>query len=236
MLESVAAEKKLVIEIAENYHYRPELEMVRKWAFEEKLIGEVVIIVAQNIIRLDTGTGFAATHWRIDNQYRGGIVMDGGIHYAAMFRRLGGEVEQVQAFSRQMHKSATSSIDTLSVNIRFRNGILGNLIFSGASPNPLPPREQPDCTIYGTNGLIQISKKNDARLLSQVADDGKKAELKETKYWAAEKSSYYLEFLNFYEAIRTGKPVIATPSECLKDLELLIAALDSAEERSVILL
>jgi len=233
ILESLAATKGLAIEIAENYHYRPELAIAHRWAFEEKLLGEVALITAQNFVRMDTSQGYAATAWRIDNQYRGGILMDGGIHYIAMLRRLAGEVEQVHAFARHMHKTATSSPDTISINLRFRNGTLGNMIYTGASPNLLPPRDQPDCIIYGTHGQIQLSKKNDARLLLQTFDGGG---FKEAQYWAAETSSYYEEFLNFYEAIRFGKRVLASPTECLRDLELMCAALDSAEERAVKLL
>jgi len=227
-LSDVIANRKLVVEIAENYHYRQELDQAKKWAFEDKRIGEVVMISANSIFRMDSKKGFAQTPWRIDNQYRGGIVADGGVHYSALLRHLGGEVEQLQAFGKMMHPEATSSLDSLIVNLRFKNGILGLLTYSAAVA--VPEKEIAEAYIYGTQGMIRVNR-NQARLYF-AGEDG---EVKEQERFEATLTGYYLEFLNFYEAVRSGKPVIATIDEGLRDFEIIMRAFDSAEERSVIL-
>ncbi len=227
-LNPVLQSRQLVLEIAENYHYRQEVDEARRWAFDEKLIGEVVLIEARSVFRMNISNGFAGTPWRVDNQYKGGIVSDGGVHYCALLRHLGGEVEQVQAFTKQMHPGATSSYDTMLLNIRFRNGLLGTLTYSGAVA--APNAETAECYIYGTQGTIRINRQQ-ARLFA--AD--KKGEVKEQRTFEASKSGYYLEFLNFYEAVRLNQPVIASLQECLRDFELVMAGFDSAEERSIIL-
>ncbi len=228
-LSTIVESRNLVLEIAENYHYRQELNEARKWAFEEKLIGEVVLIEARSIFRMDISKGFASTPWRVDNQYRGGIIADGGVHYGALLRHLGGEVEQVQAFTKMMAPGATSSPDTMILNIRFRNGLLGTLTFSGAVA--LPNEEVAEAYIYGTRGTIKIGRQQ-ARLYSP----DKNGEIKEERVFEADKTGYYLEFLNFFEAVRHKKPVIASLEECFRDFEVIMAGFDSAEERSIVLL
>lgn len=232
-LEAISAEKKLVIEIAENYHYRQELIEAHKWAFEEKLIGEVVMIQAQQAFWLDINQGFASTPWRMDNQYRGGLVMDGGLHFAALLRRIGGEIEQIQAFTKQVHPAMTSA-DTLSLSLRYRNGVLGQLLYSGGVG--VPDWNMGECHIYGTTGTIKTGRSYARLYQRQEQPNPKLEDATLTRSIEADKSGYYLEFLNFYEAVRLGKPVVVTPGEALRDLEVIMAALDSAEERRVILL
>jgi predicted dehydrogenase len=227
-LNDIAKSRGLVIEIAENYHYREELFKAYDWAFKENLIGEVAIITAQVVYWIDVSQGFASTPWRMDNQYRGGIVSDGGVHYAAFMRRLGGEVEQIHAFAKQSHPKMTS-VDTVTINLRFRNGTIANLIYSGAGN--VTKRSKEEATLIGTDGVIEIGR-NYATLFTR----NEQGEITEKETFKPEKNGYYLEFLNFYEAIREGKPVVASLPECLRDFEIIMLALDSAEERRVILL
>jgi predicted dehydrogenase len=226
-LNDIAKSRGLVVEIAENYHYRDELYQAYKWAFQENRIGEVALITAEIVYWIDVSQGFASTPWRMDNQYRGGIVSDGGVHYAAFMRRLGGEVEQLQAFAKQSHPKMTS-VDSVTINFRFRNGTIGNLIYSGATS--VPARSKKEATLFGTDGVIEVGR-NYATLFTRDEN----GDVTEKENFKPEKNGYYGEFLNFYEAIREGKPVIANLVECLKDFEIIMLALDSAEERRVIL-
>ena len=76
----------------------------------------------------DTHEGFGSTPWRHDSQYRGGAITDGGVHHVALLRELLGEVEQLQAFTKLVHPEL-SGVDTMILNLRFRNGALGRLLF-----------------------------------------------------------------------------------------------------------
>ena len=232
-LSDIAAKRNLVIEIAENYHYRQELNEAYKWAFEEKVVGEVTMIMGHVGFWLDTSKGFASTPWRMDNQYRGGLLSDGGIHYTTLMRKLGGAIEQVQAFTKKMHP-AMKADDTMSLNLRFRNGALGYLLYSGgiAAPN----WDLTEAQIYGSTGTIKIGR-NFARLLVQDKQaPNPDHTFIEQRAFEPTKGAYYLEVLNFYESVRQGQAVIANLDEALCDFELIMAALDSAEEGRVILM
>lgn len=48
--------------------------------------------------------------------------------------------------------------------------------------------------------------------------------------------AFYDQWLNFHRPITGDEPLVATPEEAMRDLEILMRAYDSAESRSVVLL
>lgn len=218
----------LVIEIAENYHYREDFFKAKEWLAAGR-IGELFLIEIRSRFWTNTASGFASTPWRMDNQYRGGLVADAGVHYAAALRELGGEVEQLQAFSKLLHPQLGSQ-DTLLLNLRFRNGALGSLTFTGAAKTTENTSMQ--TLLCGTEGSIRL---NNGKV---ILTEGANQEARVVEEWSVPDfdNGYRGEFENFYQAIRHGAPVVATVEEALRDWEIIMYALDSAETRSVILL
>jgi predicted dehydrogenase len=222
--EALVAELRdapVILAIAENFHYRDDLKQARRW-IEDGEIGSVVIISIQSAVWSDPAEGFASTPWRQDPQYRGAVVADAGVHQAAALRELGGEVEQLQAFAKDVHPVMAGS-DSLVLNLRFRSGALGQLLFSGAVR---PPAAGFDAiTILGTEGSITLGQ----GLATLHRANG------ETVEWKSDDPSGYVgEFQNFYAALRNGEAVVATLDEALADWRIIMAALDSAESREVV--
>jgi predicted dehydrogenase len=116
-------------------------------------------------------------------------------------------------------------MDTITLNLRFRNGALGRLLFAGGAAGLETPFLQ--ATIFGKEGAILM----DDRTVRLRTRDGKEDEF--GPYDNAD--SYFEQLVNFHEAITEGAQVVSTPSEALRDLELLMRAYDSAESRSVVL-
>jgi predicted dehydrogenase len=213
----------VVVEIAENYHYRGSIRQARDWIAAGR-VGPVFLIDLVSTYWHDSTQSFGVTPWRWDTQYRGGPILDAGVHQTALLRELGGEVEQLQAFSRGVHRDLRGP-DTLILNLRFRSGALGRLLFSAAvESEALPART----TVCGSEGTI-LFEADRLRLL-------RRGEPEEVYPVAKDDNGYHAEFLNFYQAITAGEPVVVTPDEAYRDLEILMRALDSAERRSVILL
>jgi predicted dehydrogenase len=228
LVETLRNFKNVKVEIAENYHYRRDYAKAKEWMAAGR-IGQPFLIQMVSRFWTDPTTGFAVTPWRQDNQYRGGIFADAGVHQAAALRELGGEIEQLQAFSKSVHP-VMGGIDTVILNARFRNGILGNLVFSGAAKGPGEGLHIFD--IIGTSGAIQISEGK--AVLTEGA--GKDAKVLEEFVDPEHDGGYFLEFENFYNAVRENAPVVSTVGQALKDWEIIMRALDSAEARNVILL
>ena len=221
-----------VVAIAENFHFRPDIAQARAWIADGR-IGRLFLLTSQGTYWTQETLGFASTPWRQDPQYRGAVVADAGVHHTAGLRELGGEVEQLQAFVKDVHP-VMGGPDTLVLNLRFRNGALGNLVFSGAAK-----ASGPDFALFrafGTEGTIIVGG-GEARLLRGAGPEQNDQEVLETfKPPEGADGGYYEEFLDFYEAVRTGRPPGVPPASALRDLELVLRALDSAESRSVILL
>ena len=133
-LVSVAeASPHVVVEIAENYHYRDDYKQARQWLDEGK-IGQVFLVELESKSWTDPNVSFAQTPWRQKNyvKYRGGVIADAAVHHAAGLRELAGEVAQVQAYTKSMHPIMAAP-DTITANLLFKNGVLGNLSYSGAT-------------------------------------------------------------------------------------------------------
>jgi predicted dehydrogenase len=222
----------VVVGIAENYHYRPGIMQAKEWIRTGR-IGQVFLIVSEGLSWTDPTSGFASTPWRQDSQYRGDVIADAGVHNVAGLRELGGEVEQLQAFTKDVHPVMAGE-DTMVLNLRFRNGAIGSFIFSGAAK--ASSDERPEFRVYGTEGSIIVSNK-ETRLLRPTEADQNGQEAAEVFTPPEEDAGgYYAEFQDFYAAVREGRPYRVPPAEALRDWEILMRALDSAESRQVMLL
>jgi predicted dehydrogenase len=210
-----------MIMIAENYRYRRDIALARRW-IDEGRIGKPFLIDVVNYYWTDTSEGFASTPWRHDSQYRGGAITDAGVHQSALLRLLGDEVEQLQAFTKLVHPEL-SGIDTMVLNLRYRNGALGRLLFSAGTVEAQAGSTH--AIVFGTEGTLWLA---DSRVRLKRRGE---PEVVTEEYDPDE--AYYDQLVNFYEAITRGAQVLSTPEEAMRDLEILMRAYDSAESRSV---
>lgn len=211
--------------VAENFRYRPNLRQAQRILSEGRL-GELILLKLQSVAKADTSDldNFASTPWRHDTQYRGGPILDGGVHHAAALRQLGGEVEWLQAFTKY-GGSKLGGTTTITMNLRFRSGALGSYVYSSVCHD-----EQASflgLTLYGSEATLVVDD-HELRL-------SRPGQPTETIPVEAD-PGYYGEFLNFYGALREGEPVVSTVEQGYRDMELILRGLDSAEQAQVILL
>lgn len=211
--------------VAENMRYRDDLAAARR-LIDNGAIGDLVLVRMQAISRVDTSDSqsFASTPWRQDIQYRGGPLLDGGVHHVAALRGIAGEIEWVQAFTKY-GGSQLNGPTTISMNLRFRSGAIGAYLFSSTCHD----EDAGFLTLmaYGTQGTIEI-RDGTTRLL-------RPGQPPETIVADAD-GGYYGEFLNFHAAIREDQPVVSTVEQGYRDMELILRAMDSAEQATVLLL
>ncbi|MEA2572875.1 MAG: hypothetical protein QOH93_173 [Chloroflexia bacterium] len=220
---SAVRDLPVVVQVAEQFHYRRDIKQIEAWIAEGR-IGKPFLVDAANRYWTDTQEGFGSTPWRQDSQYRGGAITDAAVHQAALLRHLGGEVEQLHAFTKLVHPEL-SGIDTMVLNLRYRNGMLGSFVFSAAAAGSESPYMY--AAVYGTEGTISLE---DSKLRLRTRDKAEETQ----EYNGSE--AYYDQLVNFHRAITEGEPVVSTAEEALRDLEILMRAYDSAESRSVELL
>jgi len=205
----------LVKMVAENFRYRPGLIRMKALLDQEE-IGQPYAVMWNYFGLLEMTNKYAKTKWRINHTYPGGFITDGGVHNIAGLRLLFGDIISGRAFMQSQNPDI-GKVDTFSFQFLTESGVNGilNIFISSFG--------------FAENRLIVLGKKasmvlEDNKLL--ISDDSgvRSEELFEND------NGYCEEFLNFFDAIRSNKPVVSTFMEGYKDLETMIRAQESAME------
>lgn len=156
-----AAEKAgNVLAVAENYRRTPENRAIR-WAIEQGRIGEVRMIFWIDIRERTFYWG-----WREHkDQAGGGWPLDGGVHFADLFRYHVGPVRSVSALVRSYfpirydggeHEDGTpvevDVEDTTLANMTFDGGVTGSWISTTAAPG----MDHGKRAVYGSEGCLDL--------------------------------------------------------------------------------
>lgn len=213
-LVDIAESAKTILLVGENYYYRDDF-LDALMAITSGHIGKIFLMQFSTTAGIDHTRSYGATAWRQTPAHRGGFVSDAGVHHAAILRLFGGEVERVQAFTRNVHPIIRAE-DNLVASLRFTSGALASYT---ATYTAVDAEHRAGIRIFGTEGTIDIGH-GDVRITGQHAlsrqypdfDNGMRNQ------WRA-----------FYDAIRHGKNFPSTPRACLADQELVWALLDSAD-------
>ncbi len=215
--EMLEFEKKFsqVMMVAENFRYRQTFNHL-KTRLDRQEIGQPYAAIWNVFYHVDTSNKYARTQWRIDHQYPGGFITDGGVHNIAALRFLFGELVSGNGFVKSVNPQI-GELDTFSFQFKTIMNVNGvfNVFFSsnGYSEDRI--------IILGNNGsfivennTIILKRTGQADQQEQIEDDG----------------GYFNEFAEFYEAIRNGKQVFSSFQQAYRDLEIILKALDAAEK------
>lgn len=225
-LQKLNPDNKLAVEVAENFHYRRDFLKAREWIQSGK-IGQVFLIEMTANFWTDINSGFGSTPWRHQDscKFRGGAFTDGCVHNMAGLRELGGEVAELHAFAASRHPVIAHQ-DTVVVNLLFKDGALGSFGYTGAAR--AAKGTFGDNAVFGTEGTITLTH---GKVTLQHLDSGNNPETFEIPNFD---NGYYDEFYNFWDAIVNNAKIVSTPQEALRDFELVMRILDSAETGQII--
>lgn len=153
-----AQKQRLILQVAENYRRAPH-ERAINWAIKQGMIGEL-----RMIFWIDVGERLFHWGWRDDvNVAGGGWSLDGGVHFADLFRYHIGEVKELYAVSKAYHPiryrkpdtredpiPATTEDTTVAV-LTFESGVTGQWTSTSAAPG----YKFSDRVVYGSEGSIK---------------------------------------------------------------------------------
>ena len=165
---------------------------------------------------------FSSTPWRHKPAYPGGSIVDGGVHDLAGMRLLGGDIASLSARTEWLNK-AIEAPSVLAMDFGFARNGSGSLFYGSFSTPVLD--EDGSTRVYGTDGNLIINR-GSVRL---VRADGSVEE-----HVLQGSSAFYNEFLNFYEAVAYGEPVVGTVAQSARNMLILLRALRAAEEERTI--
>jgi predicted dehydrogenase len=212
---SVASAKRLIKATArcqgpwmvgENYHFMPHVQRLLQWVAAGRL-GELRIIEASQINRMDRSNPYFHTNWRREPNFDGGFVVDGGVHLAHVVRLIAGMPADVVSHTAQFDP-ALPPMDSAVALLKFPNGLLGTWTscFAGHSRGPM-------LRVAGSRGCAEI--------------DWRKATLYDAKgnatVFESKLDSFQLQFEHFADAVTKGTPPGVTPQDALLDLTLMEA-------------
>jgi predicted dehydrogenase len=212
-----AQHPELTILIAENWFYRDDLRLARQLLDEER-IGRLHLVTWRYVSQLIPREGqFSSTPWRQDAKYVGGPHLDGGVHQFAQIRLLCGDIDRL-AGETQDANSIFAGPSDLTLTLRFVNGASGS--YAASYPEIAVPSEANDMRLYGTNGVMTLGQ-------SKITIQDAWGTI-DTYRIEAFDGGYYNEFLNFYQALTGGEPIVATVAQNYRNMEFVLRGLESA--------
>ena len=202
--------------VAENFRYRNTLFRVKE-VIENGTIGKPYATIWNIFYQIKPENEYAQTEWRINHQYPGGFITDGGVHNIAALRMLFGEFTETYAFSKSVNPNIGKT-DTFSMQFnteRNINGVL-NIFYAPVG------YEQNEFHVFGDKASIMIEG-NDIILKSldgnvkreSIEDDG----------------GYKNQLEDFFKAIRENKDNKSPFEESFRDFEIIVEALQNEEFR-----
>lgn len=238
-----AAKKKAILHVAENYRRDPQHRAV-KWAIKKGMIGRPRMIYW---IGVDERRWY--WQWREHiNIAGGGWTLDGGVHYADLFRYHLGEVKSIYSFCRSFDpyrylnsktlKGKRIKVDVEDTTIsalEFESGALGQWTSTGAAPGQGFGQE----AIYGSEGSVvfgqglknrrkNIPMKQLVNLFLRSISAQEKAKLFPTGLASNWENPIASEIEEFLSAVRKGTKLEVDGLEGYKDLAICFGVYESS--------
>ncbi len=204
----------VVSAVAENWLYWPLFPKLRAYIDEGRVgVPHTVLISSFFNIGL-TNKYLSQSTWRLSS--KGGLILDGGVHWMAGLRQMFGRIKSGIGFPRQM-RASLGEVDSLIYQFVFENGVNGVFLNSAST---IGYRNPANMVIIGSEGSIIVD--NGFKDVTIMTSEGS-----EKEHIPLGDEGYQAEYEDFYEAVRTGKSVKSTFEGAYYDLQAMLHALDS---------
>lgn len=193
----------------ENFRFQSTYRDLRL-LIENGTIGDVKIVFWNDLHFTSRSGKYAATDWRVQGEHVGGYLVDGGTHIVAGLRQLRSvPIDSVHALSTLVQEYLSNQADTMLINFRYTDGVIGHLALGYGVHDPdarIPKILGTDGTLaLRPDGIYLINSEGDSKLQERKADPGFLGEWKvfldessesvESVYYYTEESIGDLEFI-----------------------------------------
>ena len=199
--------------VAENFHFMPAFVAARQ------LLASGAIGRVRQILISARGYRHPAGWRRRREEVGGGTLIDGGVHYVRLLHEWGGPIARVSAAAPPNLFDDVEGEDTAYVLVRFREGAVGVLASSIASPR-LPRRQW--SWVSGTAGSLGVD--NRGRLLWLRGTRGNRL-----RVYLRDERGLRAQLAEFLAAVREGRPPALPARATRNDLAVVCAAYRSIE-------
>ncbi len=213
--------------LAENMFYRDDLRLARQLV-DAGALGRLHLVSWRFAAHWVPRPGeFSSTPWRQRPAYRGGVLLDAGVHHMARLRLICGEVRSLSALVQRANVTIDAP-SVLALDLAFESGAIGSYA-AAYTDIPLPP-ESNETRFYGTSGTLVLTERaTQKEVLLHRAD-----EPPQTHLFEGTDNGHWGELCNFADALQHGAPIVGTVEQSVRNVLLVVRALDAAERREVV--
>ncbi len=212
--------------VGENYLFEPGIQIMKN-EIEKGTIGEL-----RGIHLLQVDSGYPLESWRCKKEAGGGVLLDPGVHLAALARFFMGSVANTTAKTSQRPIKGLEIEDSASVILGFDNGTIGSLEV-GWFINPLTMRYEID----GSEGraVFEAYRGISASRLRIFRSESNRfgAPFFVSPFVPVTHSSlesYIAEFSHFANCLINGEKLFYDGNEGRDDVKIIMASYRSAKE------
>jgi predicted dehydrogenase len=209
-----------VVLMGENVFYRDEARLARSLV-DSGAIGAPQLITQRWLNRLvPTPGNFSGTPWRYRQPaYRGGPLLDGGVHGIAALRLLAGDITDISARTGWVNATMEAP-SALAMAFTTGSGAIGDCgwgFFGGPVPEP-----GNETRLIGQSGGLILR-------MGQVIHTGADGRATEYRVVDGSDGGFYNQWLNFADAVQHGEPLVGTVRQSYANMLVVLDALDLAE-------
>ncbi|MCC6627944.1 MAG: Gfo/Idh/MocA family oxidoreductase [Chloroflexi bacterium] len=218
-VELVDRHPRQVVLMGEQVFYRDEARLARALV-DAGAIGAPRLLVQRWLNQLvPTPGNFSSTPWRYQQPaYRGGPLLDGGVHGIAAMRLLGGDFSGINARTDWVN-STMEAPSALAMTFALSSGAIGESawgFFGGPVPEPIN-----ETRLVGDGGGLILRQSR----VTHTGADGRTTE----HHVDGSDGGFYNQWLNFADAVQHGEPIVGTVRQSRANMLVVLAALDAAE-------
>jgi predicted dehydrogenase len=224
-----AAQKtKVVLAVGLARRFHPSLAAVRARLHDGRL-GKVVAMVAQHTT--STAQFVALDNWRAaPEEAPGGALTAVGVHALDHMIEFAGAVRDVHCVTARNYPGRSD--DTTTIMLRFAGGATGLIFCSVATATNF------EFTLYGSNGLAEISRPDMSRLrfapTATTAPTGRVPAPPDEIFEHSGFDTLHAELKAFARAIRDGNPYPVPLADVLHGMAVFDALVESAKNSAIV--
>jgi predicted dehydrogenase len=210
----------LPAEFGVTFMVAEDIEFVPQFAKAAELVADGEIgkptLIQWNVFNfMAMSNKYAQTRWRTEHVFPGGYVMDGGVHFVHVLQMLAGPIESVKAETRTLDPRL-GKVDSAFALLTHGSGILSSLNMSWQTQMPQPT----PLLVFGEKASLSVSEEKILRT------DNESGDVREIAF--EREDDYYLQFIEFHEAVTGNRPPSVSTESCAHDVEVILAILEAA--------
>ncbi len=206
---------------AENYHFEPRFNKAAE-LINSGRIGKLHSISWNLLNFMDKDNKFNKTQWRAHNEYPGGYVLDGGVHFVHVLQMIAGPVTAVYARTASIEKDL-GTMDLAFSLVEHKDDVVSSLNMGWRSAN-----DDNFLKLYGEKASLIVKEDN----IVEIDPQGK-----EKIHEFEKESSFYLQWCDFLSVLEKEKTPSLPSQMPADDVKVIMAMVESGKtgERILIL-